>query len=133
MVFGYTMLAIGLSFVVFCLIRLAARPAPSTMNKEWQEATNEYLRVRYSPHHLTDALPNLVVTNERCLGVPSYSQLTVEMFETEPKCRTHHRLVLGRLQRQGPSAEQTETKLTSPGSCTLDILFQFQSLIVSAI
>lgn len=26
-----------------------AKPAPHTMNKEWQEAANEYLKVRYSP------------------------------------------------------------------------------------
>ncbi|MCJ1268362.1 Cytochrome c oxidase subunit 5A [Lobaria immixta] len=44
MVFGYTMLGIGISAVIFWLIRLMARPAPSTMNKEYQEATNEYLR-----------------------------------------------------------------------------------------
>lgn len=48
MVFGYTMLGIGISAVIFWLIRLMARPAPSTMNKEYQEATNEYLRVRQS-------------------------------------------------------------------------------------
>lgn len=43
------MLCLGISVVIFCLIRLVARPAPSTMNKEYQEATNEYLRVRYAP------------------------------------------------------------------------------------
>lgn len=68
MVFGYTMLGIGVSFVIFCLIRLAARPAPSTMNKEWQEATNEYLRVRYSPHLPTDAYVTLFLRMSRALA-----------------------------------------------------------------
>lgn len=39
----------------------------------------------------------------------------LEMFEIEPKSRTHHRLVFGRLQGQGPSTEQTEARLTSLG------------------
>lgn len=68
-----------------------------------------------------------VLANEPYNGARSYSQLTLEMFETEPKSRTYHRLVFGRLQGQGPSAEQTEARLTSPGSCTLDIIFQLQS------
>lgn len=54
------------------------------------------------------------------------------MFEIEPKSRTHHRLVFGRLQGQGPSAEQIEARLTSPESCTLDLNFQLQSFVVSA-
>lgn len=36
----------GICCVVFFIIRLFARPPPSTMTREWQEATNEYLRVR---------------------------------------------------------------------------------------
>jgi len=42
---GYTALGVAVSFVLFCLIRMGAGPAPSTMNKEYQEATNEYLKV----------------------------------------------------------------------------------------
>ena len=37
--------ALVVTFVLFATIRMFAGPAPSTMNKEWQEATNEYLRV----------------------------------------------------------------------------------------
>lgn len=33
------------SLALFSGIRMAAKPAPHTMNKEWQEATNEYLKV----------------------------------------------------------------------------------------
>jgi cytochrome c oxidase subunit 4 len=35
---------VGVSFVTFYAIRLAGRPAPKTMTKEWQEASNEYLK-----------------------------------------------------------------------------------------
>ena len=39
------MAGVGVSFIVFLLIRTQAGPAPGTMNKEYQEATNEYLKV----------------------------------------------------------------------------------------
>lgn len=56
--FVYAMVA---SAGIFALIRMGARPPPSTMNQEWQEATNEYLRVSFvvqvlgsgSPYSLT--------------------------------------------------------------------------------
>jgi cytochrome c oxidase subunit 4 len=43
-VFIYTMLGVAVSFAAFYAIRLGGRPAPATMSKEWQEATNEYLK-----------------------------------------------------------------------------------------
>lgn len=45
---GYTALGIGISFALFSTIRAFAKGSPSTMNKEYQEATNEYLRVSLS-------------------------------------------------------------------------------------
>jgi len=42
----YTMLGVGVSFAAFYAIRLAGRPAPKTMTKEWQEASNEYLKAQ---------------------------------------------------------------------------------------
>lgn len=48
MVFRYTMLGIGVSFLIFWAIRTQARPAPRTMNAQYQEMTNEYLRVRHN-------------------------------------------------------------------------------------
>jgi cytochrome c oxidase subunit 4 len=38
---------IALTAVIFGSIRLAARPVPHTMSQEWQEASNEYLKVRF--------------------------------------------------------------------------------------
>ncbi|CCX06446.1 cytochrome c oxidase subunit IV family [Pyronema domesticum] len=43
-IFLYTLIGVGVSFATFYSIRLAGRPAPKTMSKEWQEASNEYLK-----------------------------------------------------------------------------------------
>ncbi|KAL9133359.1 MAG: hypothetical protein Q9175_005457 [Cornicularia normoerica] len=43
-VFKLTMLGVGISFIIFCAIRSLARPAPKTMNSQYQEMTNEYLK-----------------------------------------------------------------------------------------
>jgi cytochrome c oxidase subunit 4 len=45
---GYTALGIGASLAVFIVIRLLAKGSPGTMNKEYQEATNEYLKAQNS-------------------------------------------------------------------------------------
>jgi cytochrome c oxidase subunit 4 len=42
---GYTVLGVGVSLAVFVAIRMFAKGSPGTMNKEYQEATNEYLKV----------------------------------------------------------------------------------------
>ena len=59
-VFGYTMLGVGVSFVIFCAIRMFARPAPGTMNAQYQEMTNEYLRVCDPKPFLPEAYFSLV-------------------------------------------------------------------------
>lgn len=38
--------ALVASLVIFVAMRMFAKPGPHTMNKEWQEAANEYLKVR---------------------------------------------------------------------------------------
>jgi hypothetical protein len=51
---GYTFLGLAISLAVFIGIRSFAGEAPHTMNREWEEATNEYLKVRLlslSPNH----------------------------------------------------------------------------------
>ncbi|OAL25968.1 hypothetical protein AYO22_04595 [Fonsecaea multimorphosa] len=40
----YTAVGLGISLATFMLIHSMARPPPRTMTKEWQEATNEYLK-----------------------------------------------------------------------------------------
>ena len=42
----YTFIGIAASLAIFAGLRTMAKPAPYTMTKEWQEATNEYLKVR---------------------------------------------------------------------------------------
>ncbi|KAH8781829.1 mitochondrial cytochrome c oxidase-like protein subunit V [Hyaloscypha finlandica] len=41
---GYTALGVAVSFALFVAIRMGAKGTPGTMNKEYQEATNEYLK-----------------------------------------------------------------------------------------
>lgn len=45
-VFIYTAAGVGISVALFFAIHSFARPPPKSMTKEWQEATNEYLKVR---------------------------------------------------------------------------------------
>ncbi|TVY27663.1 Cytochrome c oxidase polypeptide, mitochondrial [Lachnellula hyalina] len=45
---GLTAAGLGVAFVLFCTMRLFAGSAPGTMNKEYQEATNEYLKAQNS-------------------------------------------------------------------------------------
>lgn len=45
---GYTALGVGVSLALFAVIRQFAKGSPSTMNKEYQEATNEYLKAQNS-------------------------------------------------------------------------------------
>lgn len=46
-VFSYTMIGVVAAGLIFGASRMFARGSPSTMNKEWQEATNEYMRVSF--------------------------------------------------------------------------------------
>ena len=39
------MIGVAVSFALFAGIRMGAKGSPGTMNKEYQEATNEYLKV----------------------------------------------------------------------------------------
>lgn len=83
----YTLIGVGVSFVIFASMRMFAKPAPSTMTKEWQEASNEFLKVGV-----------LVV-----LLAPSCRQsLTSPLPATGPEVRPLDRYLVRRLLRPGP-------------------------------
>ncbi|KAK5660873.1 hypothetical protein OQA88_12244 [Cercophora sp. LCS_1] len=42
----YTFAGLTFSFIIFATIRSFANPPPSTMTKEWQEASNEFLKAQ---------------------------------------------------------------------------------------
>ena len=42
---AYAAVGVAVSGAIFYTIHAFAKPPPRTMTKEWQEATNEYLRV----------------------------------------------------------------------------------------
>jgi cytochrome c oxidase subunit 4 len=42
---GLTTVLVGIGCVMMYLIHMQAKPAPKTMSLEWQEASNEYLKV----------------------------------------------------------------------------------------
>ena len=44
----YTAVLVGVAGTIFAITRQFAGPAPRTMTKEWQEATNSYLKVIYA-------------------------------------------------------------------------------------
>ena len=53
-VFKWTMVGLGVSVIVFVIIRSFARGDPKTMNEQYQKMTNEYLKVGL---HLQQYMP----------------------------------------------------------------------------
>jgi hypothetical protein len=49
-VFGYTAVGVAVSFAMFAAIRSLSKGSPRTMTQEYQEATNELLKVRCCPN-----------------------------------------------------------------------------------
>jgi Cytochrome c oxidase subunit IV len=60
----YTGVGVAVSIVLFQIVHSFARPPPRTMTKEWQEATNEYLKVR--PDTLQLASPMTGIIPDAC-------------------------------------------------------------------
>ena len=48
-VFTYTVIGVAASLVIFLITHHFANPPPTTLTKEWQEATNEYFKVCTCP------------------------------------------------------------------------------------
>jgi hypothetical protein len=86
----YTLIGLGVSLTLFATMRSFAKPGPSTMNKEWQEASNEFLKVgcRCS---LRCSLPR-----------PFPSMVANPTLSTEPKVGPVDGYLVGGLYRQGP-------------------------------
>lgn len=80
---------LGASALIFGTTRYFARDPPKTMNKEWQEMTNEYLKVRSYPY-LSPCL-------NRCRGTH---------YKNHQLTRTPHRL---KNQKQSPVYHQRVT------------------------
>ena len=51
-VFKGTMTGLGISVVIFVILRFFARGDPKTMNEQYQKMTNEYLKVGLHPSRL---------------------------------------------------------------------------------
>ena len=91
----YTAAGVGISGVLFWFIHSMARPQPRTMTKEWQEATNEYLKVSRYPRPV----------NQLHLGYfPPESQTNTPLIVTtnQPHVRYQQRGIL----RPGYGSEQ---------------------------
>lgn len=69
-VFSYTLAVLATAGVIFGLIRYFANPPPRTMNKEWQEASNEFL---------------LAQKNEPITGLSSEGYNGPGMVQSKPK------------------------------------------------
>ena len=94
-----TMLGVGVSLVIFWIIRQFARPAPKTMNAQWQEMSNEYLRVCLPP---SAGMPQALVY------IFAFFELDIDIMSPllEPKSRTHHWCIIRRIQRFRNGAKQ---------------------------
>jgi hypothetical protein len=80
------MYGVVVSGLIFYLTRIFAGPPPKTMTREWQEATNEYLKARLNQP--------LLLANFNT-NAP-----------TERKDRTHHRSQLRRIRRTRYDSKQ---------------------------
>lgn len=127
---GYTALGVGISFAVFVAIRMFAKGSPGTMNKEYQEATNEYLKVCL-------LLPYYIIFwgGERGEGGNAKGKGKREgrekgkrgrganIMAIEPKLRPHLRYLVRKLQGQGNGAEPAEEEgISLPAASTFPLI-----------
>lgn len=95
----YTAVGVAVSFAIFATMRMFAKPAPRTMSKEYQEASNEYLKVREAATSLCPSWRGAILT-----------------FLAGPKRRAPYWSLLARLPGQGYG---------SVASSALKLLFAF--------
>ena len=87
----YTAIGIGASFALFVTIRSFAGSPPHTMNREWEEATNEYLKVRYN-------IPFLASQPLEGLGMDRNMDMRLICLTIAVrKSRAHHRYLIPRI------------------------------------
>ena len=98
-VFKLTMTIVGISTVVFFIIQAFARPAPKTMNAQYQQMTNEYLKVR-------QFLQALQRHSSACLNL----YRTNNLVPPETKSGAHHGSIVRRLQGQRDGSEQAKKR-----------------------
>ena len=67
----YTAVGVAVSFVIFATMRMFAKPAPRTMSKEYQEASNEYLKVREAAASRCPSWREPILTFARRAKTPS--------------------------------------------------------------
>jgi hypothetical protein len=109
---------IAAAFTLFAFTRMFANPVrPRTMTKEWQEASEEYLKVRYQNADIAAHLLYNIVTNTM----------------SGPRIRAHHLLQghVGPVQvREGPSHQPAEGRVEdSIASITAHASNQYRYLI----
>lgn len=109
------MVGVAVSFVLFSIIRAFAKGSPGTMNKEYQEATNEYLKVC-----LLSLFPLLfcilVLRGLVCYVLEEADRRSILLiaeplligFVTGTKLRTDHRYLIRRLLGQRTSTESSQ-------------------------
>lgn len=89
---------LGASALIFGIARYFARDPPKTMNKEWQEMTNEYLKVRLLPS-------SRAKISRRTY--PDHKKHRLTHPRIGSKIRSNHRCIIRGLRRAGHGTEQT--------------------------
>ena len=92
--FWCTMAGVGVSAVIFMIIRQFAKPAPKTMNAQYQALTNEYLKVDQPAFYQK----------------PASTDSSVSVV---PKDGTNHRCIIRGLHRQRHDTEQAKERRDS--------------------
>jgi len=103
----YVMVAIGATGVIFGTARFFARGAPATMTKEYQEASNEYLKV-CNP---TTSNAVLVVRGRTHATMTSRDAMLTIHPTTGPQRRAHHWYLIRGLLRPRYGPEQASGQI----------------------